>query len=67
MIGSIYSQPSGGLILSINSGEQARRVQDVVDRLEGLLGHAEILDIVGYCYGETDTPPELTPFYGAVA
>ena len=56
--------PIGGLILSIPTSEQARRVQEVVDLLEGLLGHAEIVDIVGYVYGETDTPPELTPFYG---
>ena len=61
------SKPIGGLILSITSGEQARRVQVVVDRLEGLLGHAEIIDIVGYVHGITDTPPELTPFYSEVA
>jgi len=42
-------------------------VQVVVDRLEGLLGHAEIIDIVGYVHGITDTPPELTPFYSEVA
>ena len=59
------SLPIGGM--PITSGEQARRVQVVVDRLEGLLGHAEIIDIVGYVEGVTDTPPELTPFYGAVA